>query len=195
MAFCSKCGKELPESATFCPACGTPVQAGSSPSAAAAAPTAPMSGIDALMKDSKAQEYWVRRLVALIIDGIIIGIVVVIIFAIIAAMVALPAYFAYGYAPLAVLFGGFTIIVGILLILYFPLAEATRGATIGKSVMKLKVVGKSGGNPNIVEAFIRNISKIYWLLLLLDVIVGLATQKGYQQKFSDHIAGTSVVPA
>jgi uncharacterized RDD family membrane protein YckC len=57
------------------------------------------------MKDSKAQEYWFRRLIALIIDGIIIGIVVVIIFALIAAMVALPAYFAYGYAPLSILFG------------------------------------------------------------------------------------------
>ena len=195
MAFCSKCGKELPEGATFCPACGTPVQATASAGAPSAAPAAPVSGIDALMKDSKAQEYWFRRLIALIIDGIIIGIVVVIIFALIAAMVALPAYFAYGYAPLSILFGGVTIVVGILLILYFPLAETTRGATIGKSVMHLKVVGKNGGNPNFVEAFVRNISKIYWLLLLLDVIVGLATQKGYQQKYSDHIMGTSVVPA
>ena len=194
MAFCSKCGKELPEGATFCPACGTPVQSGAA-TAASTQPTAPMSGIDALMKDSKAQEYWFKRLIALIIDGVIIFIVVAIIFAMIAAMVALPAYFAYGYAPIAFLFGGFTIVVGILLILYFPLAEATRGATIGKSAMKLKVVGKNGGNPNFVEAFVRNISKIYWLLLLLDVIVGLATQKGYQQKFSDHVMGTSVVPA
>jgi len=188
--FCAKCGKEVPAGATFCPSCGTPVSAAPS----TAAPAAPLSGVDALMKDSKAQEYWFKRLIALIIDGIIIGIVVVVIFALIAAMVALPGYFAYGYAPLSVLFGGVTIVVGILLILYFPIAEVTRGATIGKSVMKLKVVGKNGGNPNFVEAFVRNISKIYWLLLLLDVIVGLATQKGYQQKFSDHVMGTSVVP-
>ena len=155
----------------------------------------PMSGVDALMKDSNVQSYWFKRLIALIIDGVIIGVVVVIIFALIAAMVAVPGYFAYGYAPLSILFGGVTIVVGILLILYFPIAEATRGATIGKSVMKLKVVGKSGGNPNFVEAFVRNISKIYWLLLLLDVIVGLAVSKGYQQKYSDKFMGTSVVPA
>jgi uncharacterized RDD family membrane protein YckC len=154
-----------------------------------------MSGIDALMKDSKAQEYWFRRLVALIIDGVIIGIVVAIILALVAIMTVLPGYFAYGYAPLTIFFGGATIIIGVLLILYFPIAEVTRGATIGKSVMKLKVVGKNGGNPDFVEAFVRNVSKIYWLLLLLDVIVGLATQKGYQQKYSDHIMGTSVVPA
>jgi len=155
----------------------------------------PMSGVDSLMKDSNVQSYWFKRLIALIIDGVIIGVVVVVIFALIAVMVALPGYFAYGYAPLSFLFGGVTLVVGILLILYFPIAEVTRGATIGKSVMKLKVVGKSGGNPDFVEAFVRNISKIYWLLLLLDVIVGLATQKGYQQKYSDHIMGTSVVPA
>ena len=154
-----------------------------------------MSGIDALMKDSKAQEYWLKRLIAIIIDSVIIAIIVGIIFVAVAAMIALPGYFVGGFAPFAVLFGGFTVVVGILLILYFPLAEATRGATIGKSAMKLKVVGKSGGNPDFVEAFVRNVSKIYWLLLLLDVIVGLATQKGYQQKFSDHLMGTSVVPA
>ena len=193
--FCANCGKEIPAGATFCPNCGTPVQGGAPSAFAPTTPSPPMSGIDALMKDSKVQEYWFKRLVALVIDGIIIGIVVVIIFALIAVMVALPAYFSYGYAPLAFLFGGTTIVVGVLLILYFPLAEVTRGATIGKSVMKLKVVGKSGGNPTIVEALVRNISKIYWLLLLLDVIIGLATQKGYQQKYSDHMIGTSVVPA
>ena len=147
------------------------------------------------MKDSKVQEYWLKRLVALIIDGIIVGLVVVVIFALIAVMTVLPSYFAYGYGPLTVLFGGATVVVGVLLILYFPLAEITYGATIGKSVMKLKVVGKTGAKPTFVEAFVRNISKIYWLLLLLDVIVGLATQKGYQQKYSDHLMGTSVVPA
>jgi uncharacterized RDD family membrane protein YckC len=154
-----------------------------------------MSGVDAVMKDSAAQGYWIKRLVALIIDGIIIGVVVAIIFTLIAVMTVLPGFIYGGYAPLAFLFGGFTLLVGVLLILYFPVSETMRGATIGKSVMKLKVVGKSGGNPTFVEAFIRNVSKIYWLLLLLDVIVGLATTKGYQQKYSDHIAGTSVVPA
>jgi hypothetical protein len=40
---------------------------------------------------------------------------------------------------------------------------------------------------------LRNISKIYWLLLLLDTVVGLATSKNYTQKFSDRFAGTEVV--
>ena len=39
----------------------------------------------------------------------------------------------------------------------------------------------------------RNVSKIYWVLLLLDVVIGLATSKQYNQKFSDKLVGTSVV--
>jgi uncharacterized RDD family membrane protein YckC len=186
MAFCSKCGKELPERATFCPACGTPVQGPTT-----AATTETVSGVDALMKESKAQEYWVKRLIALIIDGVIIGVVVAVI-----AIFAISSLFAFGgFGFFGAFFGLFSIVVGILLILYFPLMETSSGATIGKKVFGLKVVGKSGGNPTFVESLIRNVSKIYWLLLLLDVIVGLATSKGYQQKYSDHIAGTSVVAA
>ncbi len=189
MACCAKCGKEIPEGATFCPSCGAPVQ----PGATAAAPAAgPVSGVDALMKDSAAQGYWVKRLIALIIDGLIIGVVVGII-----AVLAFSSsfFFGGGFGFFGAFFGAFALVTGILLILYFPLMETNSGATLGKKVMGLKVVGKGGGNPTLGEAFIRNISKIYWLLLLLDVIVGLAISKGYQQKYSDHLMGTSVVPA
>jgi uncharacterized RDD family membrane protein YckC len=186
MAFCAKCGKELPAGVTFCPNCGAPVQ----PGASTAEPTATMSGIDSLMKDSKAQGYWVRRLAALIVDYVIIAVVLGVIFAVAAA-----SFFFGGYGAMTFFFGGFTIVVGVLLILYFPLTESMWGASLGKRLLGLKVVSKSGTNPTFVEAFVRNISKIYWLLLLLDVIVGLATSKGYQQKYSDHMMGTSVVPA
>jgi uncharacterized RDD family membrane protein YckC len=185
LAFCAKCGKELPMSATFCPSCGTPVS-GATPAAE------PISGVDAVIKESKAQEYWIRRLVALIIDGIIIGVVVTVIFVFAASSAFL---FGGGFGVFGAIFGAFAVVVGILLIFYFPLMESTSGATIGKKALGLRVVSKTGGNPTFVEAFIRNVSKIYWILLLLDVIVGLATSKGYQQKYSDRLAGTSVVPA
>jgi len=185
MAFCANCGKELPAGATFCPACGTPV------AGAATASAVPVSGIDALLKDSKAQEYWVRRLIALVIDVVIVTVVLVVL----AALVAIPFFLSGGLAPIGFFFGGFAILAGIILILYFPVMESSSGASIGKKVFGLKVVSKTGGNPTFGEAFIRNVSKIYWLLLLLDVIIGLATTKGYQQKYSDHLMGTSVVPA
>jgi len=188
MAFCAKCGKELPVGATFCPACGAPVQA---PTASATTgSSAPLSGIDSLMKGSKAQEYWLWRLVAFIIDVVIIAVVLTII----AIAVTVPFFLSGGaVAFTGFFFGGFAFLSGIILILYFPVMESSSGASIGKHAMHLKVVSKTGSNPTFVEAFVRNISKIYWLLLLLDVIVGLAVTKGYQQKYTDSLMGTSVI--
>lgn len=184
MAFCAKCGKEVPEGATFCPACGAPV------GGAAAAPSAPVSGMDSLMKEQKAQEHWIRRLVALVIDVVIVAVVVGIIAAIGFASVLLT-----GGVLGTIFFGGFAIVAGVILIFYFPILESIRGATFGKQIMGLKVVSKTGSKPTFGEAFIRNVSKIYWVLLLLDVIVGLAVSKGYSQKYTDHLMGTSVVHA
>ncbi len=192
--FCAKCGKEIPEGATFCPSCGTPVQAaapGAAPSQAAQAGTAPVSGIDALTKDSKAQGYWLNRFLALIVDGLIVFIPLAIVTFILAVFVAVS-----GFSPFGLILGGVVSVFWFLIFILYNMAmEATAGASFGKRFFHLKVVSKTGSNPTLGEAFIRNLSKIYWLLLLLDVIVGLAVSKGYQQKYSDKFMGTSVVPA
>ena len=184
MAFCASCGKELPANATFCPNCGASVGATSQPSS-----QAPMSGIDAIAKDSKAQQYWVERFVAFIIDAVIVYVIL----AIITVAIAIPALLSGGATFFGAVFGGIAFLWGIIFVLYFTFSESTQGASIGKKIFHLKVVSKTNANPTFVEAFIRNLSKIYWLLLLLDVIVGLATSKGYQEKFSDHYVGTKVV--
>lgn len=181
--FCAKCGKELPEGATFCPSCGAAVQAGAAGS--------PMSGIDALTKDQKAQEYWVERLIALIVDYVIVYVVL----GIVTAFIAIPALLTGGAAYFGVVFGGVAILWGVVFVVYNAVMEASSGASIGKKLFRLKVVSKRGSNPPFTEAFIRNLSKIYWLLLLLDVIVGLAVSRGYQQKYSDHFMETAVVRA
>ena len=195
MAFCSKCGKELTSGAAFCQNCGTPVQ-GNGPAGTAAGSAVPVSGIDAVMKEKSAQDYWLRRLIAFVIDGVIFYVVI----AIIAALIAIPTfiYSAYtgGFNPFTFIFGSglFTVLSGFLFVLYFTIAEFTRGATLGKSVMRLRVTSKSGGaHPDVTESFTRNITKVYWILLLLDVVVGLAVERDYQRKFTDRLAGTSVV--
>ena len=187
MAFCARCGKELPAGATFCPNCGAAVQ----PEAATAASSTPVSGIDMLTKDQKAQEHWISRVIAFVVDAILVGIVLLIL----TVLIALPAFFAGGAGIFAVVFGGFAFIWGLIFVLYFTFMEATYGASFGKRFLHLRVVSKTNTNPNYGEAFIRNLSKIYWLLILLDVIIGLAVSKGYQQKYSDHFMGTTVVRA
>ncbi len=74
---------------------------------------------------------------------------------------------------------------GIILVLYFSGAESYYGKSLGKALMRLKVVSDAGERPSFFSALIRNASKIHWILLLLDVIVGLATASDYNRKFSD----------
>ena len=182
--FCSKCGAQLQPGSAFCPKCGASVGVASGPAGA------PVSGIDALIKESGAQSYWIRRFFALVFDVII----VILILAVIAVATVIPAFALSGTAGVVSFFAGvFAIAAGVIIFLYFVVAEVTRGATFGKHLLHLKVVGPKGGNPNLIESLVRNVSKIYWLLLLLDVVVGLATSKQYTQKFSDKMVGTSVV--
>ena len=181
MPFCAKCGKELEADAAFCPQCGTPVQG--------RATGAAVSGIDSVIKEPAAQQYWVERVVAFIIDAVIVYLAL----GVLAAAYALPFLFVGDLAAMAAAIAGvFSFLAGIVLVLYFSLFESSVGTSVGKRAMGLAVKSRNGGNPNIVEAFIRNVSKIYWLLLFLDLVIGLATSKGYTQKFSDRFAGTSV---
>ena len=143
------------------------------------------------MKDSTAQHYWLNRLLALIVDGLIVFIPLLIITVIVAVFVAIG-----GFTPFGIVVGGVVSILWyFIFILYNMVMETTYGASFGKRAFHLKVVSKSGANPNLGEAFVRNVSKIYWLLLLLDVIIGLAVSKNYQQKYTDKLMGTAVVPA
>ena len=183
-AFCSKCGAELKSGSALCPSCGAPAGQASSSGAA------PLSGIDALMKESAAQNYWLRRFLALVVDGVIVVVVLVAV----AVALAIPRFLLSGTAGVTSLFAGaFSIAAGVIVFLYFIVAEVTTGATAGKRAFHLKVVGPTGGNPTLIQSLVRNISKIYWVLLLLDVIVGLATSRQYTQKYSDKLVGTSVV--
>jgi uncharacterized RDD family membrane protein YckC len=150
----------------------------------------PVSGIDSLIKEPKAQEYWLERIVAFIIDAIIVYVVV----GLLAVTFAIPIFFIAGIAAMvAMITGVFSFAAGVVLLFYFALFEVATGSSLGKRMVGLAVRSRSGGNPSLGEAFARNISKVYWALLFLDIIVGLATSKEYTQKFSDRFVGTSVV--
>ena len=186
MPFCTKCGKELDADAAFCPKCGAPV---TGPQAGAPSPGMTMSGIDSVIREQAAQEYWVERIVAFVIDAVIVYLIL----GVLAFAFALPFFFVGGIGAMtAMLAGVFSFVAGIVLVLYFSLIEAYAGSSLGKRAMGLVVRSKTGKNPNLVDAFARNISKIYWVLLFLDMVIGLATSKGYTQKFSDRFVGTSV---
>lgn len=77
-----------------------------------------------------------------------------------------------------------------LAILYFPLLEARFGKTLGKHVMKIRVVGESGGPLLLRQAFIRRLS-FYFDFLALDALFILFTDR--RQRGLDIVAKTIVV--
>jgi uncharacterized RDD family membrane protein YckC len=135
--------------------------------------------------------HWLLRLIAFIIDSIIIGIVAGIIW----TFVILSLFFGGGFWWFGWEFYlGLPFLLGILELLYFMFMEASYGATLGKRVLGLQVQMVNGSKVTFDKAFIRNISKIFWLFLLLDWILGVATPGHDQrQKYTDRIAGTTVV--
>ena len=150
------------------------------------------NGLSTLTRDRAAQDYWLKRLLAFVIDAIVVYALI----GLIVAAAVLPAYFiglfVPGVSPKLFLGGLLGTFASLLLVLYFAFAEAIYGRRIGKAVMRLTVTTDNGLRPTLGASFLRNISKINWVLLLLDVVVGLSLEVGYLKKFSDRFLGTRV---
>lgn len=137
-----------------------------------------VTAMDLITSDSVLQEHWLKRVVALIIDSIIVSII------------AVPLVFfgALGFGFIA------SFISFAIYFLYSALLEAAMGATLGKKIMGLKVVSLAGPL-GFEKAFIRNISKVWGLLLFIDWLIGFATEGDPKQRYMDRVAGTTVVLA
>ena len=141
--------------------------------------------------------HWIYRLIALIIDSIITGIIGYIIYILLVPLLfTSTTIFGITYLNIPWYAGVFLLpfIYGIVLVLYSAFLEVSWGGmTLGKKILGLQVQTSSGGKVTFDKAFIRNISKIYWLLLFLDWLVGIVTPGNKLQKYTDRIAGTVVV--
>jgi uncharacterized RDD family membrane protein YckC len=135
--------------------------------------------------------HWLFRFLALVIDSIIIGIPVYIIWNFVFwSLFWSGAWWMLGYGSWLLL----PFFLGIIEVFYFVVLDVSWGATVGKRVLGLQVQMVNGGKVPFGKAFIRNISKIYWLFLLLDWIIGIATPgPDRRQKYTDRMAGTTVV--
>ena len=137
--------------------------------------------------------HWILRLVALIIDSIALAIIAaILVFFLLVPFLFTGALFgfwsAWGYWLV------FPFAVGILSVLYFVGLDVWWRGTPGKRVLGLEVQTTSGGRITFGQSFIRNISKIFFLFLILDWLLGVAIPGAdRRQKYSDRIARTTVV--
>ncbi|MGD6851865.1 MAG: RDD family protein [Candidatus Bathyarchaeia archaeon] len=140
---------------------------------------------------------WIYRLIALIIDSIIAGIPAWVIYSFLIVPLLWTSTVVLGVTVVtAPWWAGvllWPLIYGIILVLYSAILELTwNGQTVGKRIMGLQVHTTNGSARTFGTEFIRNISKIYWLLLLLDWLLAIiSTSK--QQKYTDRMANTIVL--
>ncbi|MCW3991737.1 MAG: RDD family protein [Candidatus Bathyarchaeota archaeon] len=186
MPFCPRCGKEVPVEANYCPHCGSHVREGVDRDQRAD------TGLGLLMADSGAQRNWLSRIAAYVIDSIVVGVA--------ALVVGWLLTFPLIFGPLLRGnwwtwrgFIGLPFSLGVIQVFYFSLMERGYGSSIGKQALGLMVVDEMGKPPSFSEALIRNLSKIYWALLLLDILLGLITRFDPRQKYTDQIAGTKII--
>jgi uncharacterized RDD family membrane protein YckC len=150
------------------------------------------TGFDRLKDDKGFQDHWAKRVIAYIIDVAIVSVAAYVLL-LAAALPALPAIFFGQTFPFA-WFWGFWLggIAPLIILAYFVLTEALFARTIGKELIGLRVARLDSKRLDLWSSFVRNISKIAFILLIVDVAVGLGTHGDGRQKYSDRYIGTIV---
>ena len=186
MAYCWKCGAQLYENSAFCHSCGAPAKPSST-----MAPGA-QTGFDRLKDDKGFQDHWAKRVIAYMIDVAIVSVALYVLLLIV-ALPALPIVLSGQTFPFA-WFWGFWLggIAPLIVLAYFVLAEALFERTLGKELMGLRVGRLDNKRLDLWSSFVRNISKIAFILLIVDVAAGLGTHGDGRQKYSDRYIGTVV---
>lgn len=188
MPYCANCGKELTPGAAFCPYCGTVVAVGIPPTI-----VAPQAATTSANYADLSQ-----RIIAAIIDSIIVGIAV----GILSSIFVFSGLGMLGFSGMGHMFASpwmwapWIWLVGLLIpIGYYTYLEGTSGQTIGKKIIKIKVIKANGSPCDLASAFLRSILRVVDSLVigLVGIIVISVTEK--RQRVGDIVANTIVVRA
>jgi len=197
--FCSKCGANVPDNATFCNACGQPTGGvAAAPVAAAPAGAVAYPAPGAVVRPGVVYAGFWLRFVAFIIDAIILGIVGFIItmpfvgMGMGALMRGRPMS-PEDLAPLFAAFGRVFLIRFVMHWLYFALLESSAWqATLGKKALGLEVTDLEGRRIGFGRASGRFFGKIISVMILLVgfIMAGFTARK---QALHDMLAGCLVI--
>ena len=145
--------------------------------------------------------HWLWRIIAFVIDSIIAGIIASIIYYIILLPALVTTTVIEGVTVTSAaawwaFYLLFPLIFGLIEVIYFVILDVAWSGTIGKRLLGLQVQTTKGSKVSIGQAIIRNISKIFWLFILLDWLIALVTAgQDRRQKLTDRWAGTTVIQA
>jgi len=105
-----------------------------------------------------------RRVIAYVLDFFVLSALMWIIsFFLFSIIGANNIYQVYQFLPY---------LVAALIFIYFVLTEKLFGASIGKSIMHLQVKSKNGADISWIQALVRNLTKIYWIPIIFDWLIG-----------------------
>src|SRR5205807_2084991 len=129
-----------------------------------------------------------RRIGAALIDIALLAVLLVVV-----GIVAGQSQAGHGHASVY-LHGGAAIVFFALALVYYFVAEATTGATVGKRALELRVVGPDGQPASAGRVAVRTLLRIVDVLpalYLVGFVAVLAT--GGRRRLGDLAAGTTVV--
>jgi uncharacterized RDD family membrane protein YckC len=112
------------------------------------------------------------RFLARLIDGVGLGIIYGVLYAIFSGIFLNGLIYSTGEYILFYLF--LSVVTTLISLGYYAFFESTQGATFGKQLMKLKVVGPDGAsNPTMEQAIRRNIFLAFGLASIVPVVGAL----------------------
>lgn len=201
--YCSKCGANVPENATFCNACGQPTGVASGVPAAGIsgsgyASAAEMAPAAVATPTVKYAGFWLR-FVAFIIDAVVLGVIGFIVT--VPFMSSMPMGTLMrgrplrpeDIVPMAGAFGRLVFVRFVIDWLYYALLESSAWqATLGKKALGLEVTDLVGRRIGFGRATGRFFAKILSTLILFIgfFMIGFTSKK---QGLHDILAGTLVL--
>ena len=131
---------------------------------------------------SDIMEHFILRTEAFIIDAIVVTLLT--------ALVDNLFYIILSLLNVSIALAAYPYIVLVLVtMIYFTIFEAKTNKTIGKKIAHL-YVSDSEGYMSYKKAFVRNLTKLFWVPIIFDILIGKILN--YPSRLFDKIAGTDV---
>lgn len=104
------------------------------------------------------------------VAAVIVNVILALIFGVSGGFGGYGSSYAYGAVS--------SVITAVIYLGYFAYMESSQGKTLGKMIVKLRVLGASGGNPTMQEAIKRNIWLGLPILGVVPILGGLVAWLG-----------------